>query len=301
MKVREAVLALVISTAMVLAFILALPAVSQAGDNPPPPGPQKPGCDYKFASHKCDDDGDHIVVVEEPAGDNCPNGGVKIIVFKDDSDYDWKRSDGKHHNVFFVCNGEDGMDGTNGENGTGVQVEPEPAGVNCSNAGIKVTPVASDGSLGDPFYVCNGADGAPGPEGPVGPAGAPGPPGVTGPAGPAGRPGRTPRTATCVSSRVATWVLVVRKTHRIRGIRGSFEGTRARVRRSTFKGRFAYKIRIDMHGLKHGIYVAKARYRVSKNGGAFRRSQRVHYYRACYGNPKGGGVQGPNRFPVTIL
>ena len=82
---------------------------------------------------------------------------------------------------------------------------------------------------------------------------------------------------------------------------GSFEGNRARTRRGSFRGnRRAYRIRIDMRGLPRGIYVAKARYRVDKGRG-FRRSQRVHYYRACYGNPKGGGIQGPNRFPVTVL
>src|SRR6185436_1197182 len=113
-------------------------------------------------------------------------------------------------------------------------------------------------------------------------------------------PGSTPRLAICSSKRIATWVLIVRRTHRVRRVRGSFEGNPARTRRSTFKGRFAYKVRVDMRGLPRGIYVAKVRYRVNKGNG-FRRGQRVHYYRACYGNPKGGGVQGPNRFPVTTL
>ena len=287
-----------------LAFMLLSAAPARATDGGPPP-PKPPCGDYKAVSHKCDDDGDKIVVVEEPAGDNCPNGGVKIIVFKDDHDYDWKSSDHGHHNVFYVCNGEDGEDGepgppgAPGENGTGVNVEPEPAGANCPNGGLEVTPVAADGSLGDPFFVCNGADGAPGAGGPVGANGAPGPPGVTGPQGPAGS---VPQLATCVSTRIATWVLVVRRTHRVRRVRGSFEGVRARTTRSTFKGRFAYKIRIDMRGLPRGIYVAKVRYRVDKGRGVgFRRGQRVHYYRACYGNPKGGGIQGPNRFPVTTL
>ena len=304
LKVREGVLALMIATAMELSFALALPAVSNAGQEPPPPPPKpKPCGDYKMVSHKCDDNGDKIVVVEEPAGDNCPNGGVKIIVFKDDSDYDWSKNDHGHHNVFYVCNGEDGADGepgppgAPGENGTGVTVAPEPAGANCANAGVKVTPVAADGSLGDPFYVCNGADGAPGADGPVGPAGTPGPPGATGPQGPAGS---VPELATCVSTRVATWVLTVRKGHQVRRMRGSFEGVKARTRRGSRKGRVAFRIRIDMRGLPRGIYVAKARYQVNKGSG-FRRSQRVHYYRACYGNPKGGGVQGPNRFPITVL
>ena len=111
LKVREGVLALLIAAAVVFSFALALPAVSQAGEEPPPPPTKpdkpKPCGDYKFASHSCDKDGDKIVVVKEPAGENCPNGGVKIIVFKDDHDYD-KRHDGDgHHNVFYVCNGID--------------------------------------------------------------------------------------------------------------------------------------------------------------------------------------------------
>ena len=81
--------ALLIATALVCAFAMALPAVSNAGDEaPPPPEKPKPCGDWKFVSHSCDKDGDKIVVVEEPAGENCPNGGIKIIVFKDDHDYD---------------------------------------------------------------------------------------------------------------------------------------------------------------------------------------------------------------------
>lgn len=263
------------------------------------------GCNYSLTHRSCDDDGDSIVVVPEPAGANCPNGGVKIIVFKDDSDYDIRNDKDhhgdSHHKVFFVCNGEDGQDGepgppgAPGENGTGVTVAAEPAGVNCANGGIAVTPIASDGTAGTVFYVCNGIDGAPGPAGPAGP------PGPAGPQGSPGAPGTTRATATCASTRVTTWVLTVRRGHRVRGFRARFEGVHARVRRSTFHGRFAYKVRINMRGLPHGIYVARARYSVSKNGAAFKRTQRVHYYRACYGNPKGGGITGPNRFSVTVL
>ena len=178
-----------------------------------------------------------------------------------------------------------------------MQVAPEPAGINCANGGIEVTPVAADGTLGDPFYVCNGADGAPGADGPVGPAGT-------------RRTSRRYWTARAcwlrarignvLSTRVTTWVLIVRKGHQVRRMRGSFEGNPARTRAVSRKGRVAFRIRIDMRGLPRGIYVAKVRYQVNKGRG-FRRSQRVHYYRACYGNPKGGGIQGPNRFPVTVL
>lgn len=279
---------------MAWSFIMALPAISEAGQ-------MTPGCDYKFASSKCDDDGDRIVVVEEPAGDNCPAGGVKIIVFKDDHDYDWKSTDHSHHNVFFVCNGEDGAPGppgAPGENGTGVTVEPEPAGANCPNGGIQVTPVASDGTLGNPFFVCSGADGAPGPAGAPGPVGVPGPTGATGPRGPAGVPLR-PRT--CVSNRVGRWVLIVRKGHRVTRLRAWADGNRRRatVRRGrTRTGHVRYIVRANFRGIRRsGTYVARVRYRVDG-----RRNTKIHYFRICMGsNPLRGLHEGLNRFPVTIL
>jgi hypothetical protein len=57
-----------------------------------------------------------------------------------------------------------------------------------------------------------------------------------------------------------------------------------------------YRVTIDMSGLRRGVYVARVRYRIDGQ-----RSTRIHYYRACTGNPKGGGPEGPNRFPVTVL
>jgi hypothetical protein len=291
MKVKLLVTAIALT--LMWAFAMALPAVSDAGQT-------KPGCDWKFAPKDCDDDGDKIVVVVEPPGENCPAGGVKIIVFKGDHDYDYKKPS-EHHNVFYVCNGEDGQDGedgTDGENGTGVQVAPEPAGENCPNAGVVVTPVAADGTLGDPFYVCNGVDGTPGADGPTGPAGTQGPPGVTGPQGPAGS---TPQLAICTSTRIARWRLVVRRANRVRNFRASFEGVRAPVQRGIRSGRRAFRVTVDMTGLPRGMYVARVRYRVSRNGGPFRRTTKIHYYRACTGNPKGGGPEGPNTFQITTL
>jgi hypothetical protein len=297
MKVKLLVASIVLVLAW--AFSMALPAVSDAGQT-------KPGCDWKFSSHSCDDDGDNIVVVEEPAGDNCPNGGVKIIVFKDDSDYDYTKSDHNHHNVFFVCNGEDGEDGepgppgAPGENGTGVQVEPESSGANCANGGIKVTPVAADGSLGDPFYVCNGADGADGAPGPAGPAGLPG---VAGPPGP---PGSSPSRAIRASKRVQNWDIIVRKGHRVTRLRAWVDGnrSRARVRRGrTRTGHVKYTVRANFKGIRiAGAYVVRIRYRVSINGGPPRRRTKVHFYRLGMGsNPLGGLRDDLNQHAVTVL
>ena len=56
-----------------------------------------------------------------------------------------------------------------------------------------------------------------------------------------------------------------------------------------------------MTGLPRGIYVARVRYRVSRNGGRFVRNTHVHYFRTCYFNVRGGIAEGPNRFNVEVL
>ena len=72
-----------------------------------------------------------------------------------------------------------------------------------------------------------------------------------------------------------------------------------------------------MRGLTKGIYVARVRYRITRialpglgvtldDPDSFGRPSRIdrrkiHYFRACYGNPKGGGGEGPNAYPVTLL
>jgi hypothetical protein len=93
----------------------------------------------------------------------------------------------------------------------------------------------------------------------------------------------------------------VRRSVRVTALRATFEGVRARVRKGTYRGRIAYRVRIDMRGLNRGIYTARAVYRISVRGGAVRRGTQVHHFRPCYGNPKGGGPEGPNRFPIQII
>ena len=75
--------------------------------------------------------------VPEPAGPNCPYGGIKV-------------TDGNGQ-VSYVCNGKPG---TNGMPGAGATAVSEPAGTHCPYGGIKVT----DGT-GAVTYVCNGAPG----------------------------------------------------------------------------------------------------------------------------------------------
>jgi Collagen triple helix repeat (20 copies) len=165
-----------------------------------------------------------------------------------------------------------------------------------------------------------GPQGPPGPAGPPGTPGAPGQPGTPGqpgapgPAGPPGVNPLLPESVTCISNRVATWRVIVRRGLRIRRVRFSFEGVPATFTRGrTPGGRRVFRVRIDMRGLPRGIYVARVRYRVVDGSlldrladGAFGRPGRldrrkVHYFRTCYGNPKGGGGEGPNQYPVTVL
>jgi len=150
----------------------------------------------------------------------------------------------------------------------------------------------------------NGQNGQNGQNGANGQNGQNGAPGATGPAGAPGAPGRSVATAVCTSSRTARWVLVVRRSVRVRNVTASFEGRRAPIRRRTLGGRVSYVVTIDATGLNRGIYTARVRYRIANpavNGGRERRFTKVHYYRPCYGNPKGGLREGANQFSRTIL
>ena len=113
-----------------------------------------------------------------------------------------------------------------------------------------------------------------------------------------------------MSTRIAKWRVIVRKSIRINNVRFTFEGTKAPFKRETTKnGRRMFVVTIDMKGLKHGVYVARVKYRfVRRPGAPLSEAQRpsvprrkVHYFRACYGNPKGGLGEGMNPYPVTLL
>ena len=272
----------------VLTAMLLIPAsTAWAGgpDGPDDKEPHKPDSGCKWQPwDECDDDGDKIVVVQEPPGENCPNGGVKIIVLRDRGHDDNTR--------YFICNGEDGEPGPPGPEG--------PEG-----------PQGPPGPPGD-----DGDDGAPGPAGPPGLPGAPGQglPGLPGAPGPAGPPGATPQTAECVSTSVRRWRIVVRRNIRVRISSIRFEGVRAPFTQGrTRTGRVIYTVRINMRGLTKGVYVAKVRYRIvarqpragtdptvfGRNPNLVRR--KVHYFRACYRGLPGGIAEGLNDYPITLL
>jgi hypothetical protein len=268
MKVK--LLATSIVMLMAWAFSLALPAVTKAD-----PVPNSP-CYHGNPTDLCDDNGDGVIVVVEPPGENCPNGGLQIIVIHGEVDQPDPKTGGGHHpkppdppdEVFFVCNGEDGDDGDDG-----------PAG-----------PTGPQGPVGPA-----------GPTGPLGPIGATGPAGPVGPGGSQGPSGPAGRLPNCLSRRVATWFVVVRRGHRVTRFRAFAEGNRRRasVRRTTTRGgRTLYRVRLNFRGVRRpGAYVGRVRYRIDG-----RRNTKVHYFRICTGrNPLGGFPDGLNRFPVTVL
>jgi hypothetical protein len=114
--------------------------------------------------------GDNIIITNEPAGDNCPAGGTKVVVVH-----------GK-------------VDAPPVLLPTPVTPAPSPA---ISQPGFtdlgNRPPVKPEPPKTDPqdetFYVCNGIDGIAGPPGPAGPAGPQGPPGTPGTPGIPGTPG----------------------------------------------------------------------------------------------------------------
>jgi hypothetical protein len=145
--------------------------------------------------------------------------------------------------------------------------------------------------------------GPPGPPGPSGPPGANGPAGPAGPTGPAGPRGLdAPVVPVCASGRTAKWRVIVRRDHRVRNLRATFEGAPTPVVRTrTRGGRVQYTVTINLSGLPRGVYAAQVSYQVSVRGRAFRSGRNVSMRRACYGNVRGGIATGLNRFPIALI
>ena len=269
---------------LALLAVMLVPASTAWAGGPDGPHDKEPhhpdsGCKYQ-PWDECDDDGDKLVVVVEPAGENCANGGIKVIVLRDKGHHDNQK--------YYICNGEDGEPGPPGP--PGPEGPPGPPGED-----------GEDGAPGTP-----GEDGEPGIPGTPGPVGAPGPPGVAGP------PGSTPRTAECTSRRVTTWRIIVRAGVTVRILSTQFEGRRAsRTRGRTPGGRVFYRVRVDLRGLNKGVYAARVRYRITSGGvldpDATGRPnsvprRKVHYFRVCYrGVPQRGSQNGLNAYQVTLL
>jgi hypothetical protein len=109
-----------------------------------------------------------VSVTDEPAGSNCADGGKKISSGLDtNNDSIIEASEVTSTN--YVCNGANGSNGANGRNGTNgyntlLATTSEPAGVNCTYGGLKITSgldTNNDGTLEasevtSTSYVCNG-------------------------------------------------------------------------------------------------------------------------------------------------
>jgi len=100
-----------------------------------------------------------ISISDEPAGDNCTEGGVKIEAGLDENNnavLDPEEVD----QTRYVCDGTDGTNGSDGESGsdglsTLISVSQEPEGDNCTNGGIKIDTGLDDNRDGvlDPAEV----------------------------------------------------------------------------------------------------------------------------------------------------
>jgi MYXO-CTERM domain-containing protein len=100
-----------------------------------------------------------ISIQDEPAGDNCPNGGKMIEVGVDDNG-DGTLDAGEVDETTYVCDGADGDSAL-------VSTTDEPAGDNCENGGTRIDVGIDDNDNGtldtdevdQTTYVCNGTDG----------------------------------------------------------------------------------------------------------------------------------------------
>ncbi len=133
-----------------------------------------------------------ISATEEPPGNNCAQGGVKIETGLD-LNLNGVLDPDEVVNTYFVCNGEPGVQGPPGLQGPPgppgppgpegpagpegpsslINLEPEPPGPNCENGGVKIetgVDLDEDGVLDpnevqDTAYVCNGQQGPEGRDG----------------------------------------------------------------------------------------------------------------------------------------
>ncbi|WP_026970238.1 DUF7151 family protein [Algoriphagus terrigena] len=104
-------------------------------------------------------------ISDELAGQNCPNGGIKII-----SGIDSNKNGILDNNEFtsakYVCSGENGTAGNDGVNSL-ILTEEISAGNICSNGGIEVNSgsdinrngILDDSEIEISKYICNGVDG----------------------------------------------------------------------------------------------------------------------------------------------
>lgn len=132
---------------------------------------------------------------EEPAGDNCVNGGIKIEVGVDtNGNGTLDANEVSPSATKYVCNGADGEDGKDAL----AKISEEPKGENCQKStGIKIeigidangNGELDENEVADTQYICNGKNGSPGQQGESGEQGEPGKNGTDGAPGAPGEKG----------------------------------------------------------------------------------------------------------------
>jgi alpha-tubulin suppressor-like RCC1 family protein len=116
---------------------------------------------------------------EEAPGENCLNGGIKIVSGHDENG-DGELTEKEILSTDYVCNGDSGYDGNDGSNGTDgangdqplVRTSVEPSGENCLEGGTKIETGMDENGNGElddaevdstlTQYVCHGLEGADG-------------------------------------------------------------------------------------------------------------------------------------------
>ncbi len=109
-----------------------------------------------------------ISINDEPSGDNCTEGGLKIEAGIDENSNGILDPE-EVKETRYVCDGTDGTNGSDGEAGsdglsTLISVSREPEGDNCTNGGIKIEAgldnnrdgILDTKEVDDTAYVCNG-------------------------------------------------------------------------------------------------------------------------------------------------
>lgn len=104
-----------------------------------------------------------VDIITEPAGENCSNGGFKIISGIDLNNNNIIDSE-EIKSTEFVCNGENGSNGINSL----TNIISEPQGINCENGGFKIISGVDQNNnnildldeIQTTEFICNGENGS---------------------------------------------------------------------------------------------------------------------------------------------
>jgi hypothetical protein len=102
-------------------------------------------------------------ILNEPAGSNCPYGGLKIEAGVDENKNELLEPS-EVDNTNYVCNGQPGNNGSKSL----IKITPEPSGTNCSTGGYRLDSgldlnannILDSNEIQSTTYLCNGLNGA---------------------------------------------------------------------------------------------------------------------------------------------